>query len=65
MFLWDHLAYRRQPVFAAVDPWVALTVMAMRTERVLLGPMVPRSPGAVLRSWPGKPPRSTTSRAAG
>ncbi len=40
VFLWDHLAYRRQPVFAAVDPWVALTVMATRTERVLLGPMV-------------------------
>ncbi len=40
VFLWDHLAYRREPVFAAVDPWVALTVVAERTERVLLGPMV-------------------------
>ncbi len=39
-FLWDHVVYRRQPVYAAVDPWVALTVVALRTERVLLGPMV-------------------------
>jgi alkanesulfonate monooxygenase SsuD/methylene tetrahydromethanopterin reductase-like flavin-dependent oxidoreductase (luciferase family) len=52
-FLWDHLVYRREPVFAAFDPWVALTVIAMRTERVLLGPMVTplarRRPAVVAR----------------
>jgi alkanesulfonate monooxygenase SsuD/methylene tetrahydromethanopterin reductase-like flavin-dependent oxidoreductase (luciferase family) len=52
-FVWDHLLYRRDPVFAAVDPWVALTVAALRTERVLLGPMVTplarRRPGDVAR----------------
>jgi alkanesulfonate monooxygenase SsuD/methylene tetrahydromethanopterin reductase-like flavin-dependent oxidoreductase (luciferase family) len=49
VFLWDHLAYRREPVFAAVDPWVALTAMALRTERVLIGPMV--TPLARRRPW--------------
>jgi alkanesulfonate monooxygenase SsuD/methylene tetrahydromethanopterin reductase-like flavin-dependent oxidoreductase (luciferase family) len=39
-FLWDHVVYRRDPVFAAVDPWVALAVVADRTERIVLGPMV-------------------------
>jgi alkanesulfonate monooxygenase SsuD/methylene tetrahydromethanopterin reductase-like flavin-dependent oxidoreductase (luciferase family) len=39
-FLWDHVVYRREPVFGAVDPWVALAVIAERTSRVRLGPMV-------------------------
>jgi alkanesulfonate monooxygenase SsuD/methylene tetrahydromethanopterin reductase-like flavin-dependent oxidoreductase (luciferase family) len=39
-FLWDHILYRRDPVFPAVDPWVAMTAVALRTSRVLLGPMV-------------------------
>jgi alkanesulfonate monooxygenase SsuD/methylene tetrahydromethanopterin reductase-like flavin-dependent oxidoreductase (luciferase family) len=39
-FLWDHIVYRRDPVFPAVDPWVALAVVADRTSRVRLGPMV-------------------------
>jgi alkanesulfonate monooxygenase SsuD/methylene tetrahydromethanopterin reductase-like flavin-dependent oxidoreductase (luciferase family) len=39
-FLWDHVVYRREPVFAAVDPWVALAVVAERTTRMRLGPMV-------------------------
>ena len=65
VFLWDHLAYRREPVFAAVDPWAALAVVAERTERVLLGPMVTPLARRRPRTWPGRPPRSTTSRAAG
>ncbi len=37
-FLWDHLlAEGRVPV---TDPWVALTAVAVRTERIFLGPMV-------------------------
>ena len=39
-FLWDHIVYRREPVFPAVDPWVALSVVAERTSRLRLGPMV-------------------------
>ncbi len=39
VFLWDHVV-RRPPWQPMVDPWVTLTAMAMRTERVVLGPMV-------------------------
>jgi len=39
VFLWDHVI-RRAPWQPIVDPWVALAAMAMRTERVVLGPMV-------------------------
>ncbi len=38
-FLWDHVQYR-PPVEAVADPWVAMTAMAMRTERVKLGALV-------------------------
>ena len=52
-FLWDHILYRREPVFAAVDPWIALSVVAMRTSRLVLGPMVTplarRRPAVVAR----------------
>ncbi|HZQ38969.1 MAG TPA: LLM class flavin-dependent oxidoreductase [Dehalococcoidia bacterium] len=36
-FLWDHVLFGDQPV---VDPWVALTAIALATERIRLGPMV-------------------------
>jgi alkanesulfonate monooxygenase SsuD/methylene tetrahydromethanopterin reductase-like flavin-dependent oxidoreductase (luciferase family) len=35
-FIWDHLQYSEP----AVDPWVALAAMAMRTKRIRLGPLV-------------------------
>ena len=35
-FIWDHLQFREP----AVDPWVALAAMAMRTRRIRLGPLV-------------------------
>jgi alkanesulfonate monooxygenase SsuD/methylene tetrahydromethanopterin reductase-like flavin-dependent oxidoreductase (luciferase family) len=38
-FLWDHVRYRA-PVQAATDPWIALAAVAVRTQRVQLGPMV-------------------------
>lgn len=37
-FIWDHLQYH--PGQLVADPWVALTAIAMRTERLRLGPMV-------------------------
>lgn len=37
-FLWDHLQYHRGQLVA--DPWMALTAIAMRTERIRFGPMV-------------------------
>jgi alkanesulfonate monooxygenase SsuD/methylene tetrahydromethanopterin reductase-like flavin-dependent oxidoreductase (luciferase family) len=39
VFLWDHVAYR-PPVRAVSDPWVALSAIATKTERLRLGPMV-------------------------
>jgi alkanesulfonate monooxygenase SsuD/methylene tetrahydromethanopterin reductase-like flavin-dependent oxidoreductase (luciferase family) len=39
VFLWDHISYRA-PVRAVADPWVALSAIAARTERLRLGPMV-------------------------
>ena len=49
-FLWDHLQFfdpsRRVPV---VDPWVALSAVAMVTHRIRLGPLV--TPLARRRPW--------------
>ena len=39
VFLWDHIVHR-PPVSAVSDPWIALSAIAARTERVRLGPMV-------------------------
>jgi alkanesulfonate monooxygenase SsuD/methylene tetrahydromethanopterin reductase-like flavin-dependent oxidoreductase (luciferase family) len=36
-FLWDHFSTGRLPV---IDPWLALTACAVRTERIALGPMI-------------------------
>ncbi|PUA82678.1 LLM class flavin-dependent oxidoreductase [Nocardioides currus] len=38
-FVWDHLAYGDR-VTAIADPWTCCAAIAMRTERLLLGPMV-------------------------
>jgi alkanesulfonate monooxygenase SsuD/methylene tetrahydromethanopterin reductase-like flavin-dependent oxidoreductase (luciferase family) len=45
VFIWDHIG---QP-HSAVDPWVALAAMAMKTERVRLGTVV--TPVARRRPW--------------
>ncbi|HSK89306.1 MAG TPA: LLM class flavin-dependent oxidoreductase [Anaerolineales bacterium] len=44
-FIWDHMGHP----YAAADPWVALTAMAMRTERIKLGPII--TPIARRRPW--------------
>ena len=38
-FLWDHVAYRA-PVTALADPWITMAAVAMRTERIVTGPLV-------------------------
>src|SRR4051812_28157849 len=38
-FVWDHVAYR-PPVTHVADPWVTLAAVAVRTERVRIGPLV-------------------------
>ena len=45
VFFWDHIGRPN----SAVDPWVALAAMAMRTQRVRLGPVV--TPVARRRPW--------------
>lgn len=37
-FLWDHTATAHEP--EVTDPWIALAAAAVRTEHLLLGPMV-------------------------
>jgi alkanesulfonate monooxygenase SsuD/methylene tetrahydromethanopterin reductase-like flavin-dependent oxidoreductase (luciferase family) len=39
IFLWDHIVYR-EPVRAVADPWVALSAIAARTQRLRLGPLI-------------------------
>ena len=38
-FLWDHIRYRA-PTRDVLDPWVALSAIAVATERIRIGPMV-------------------------
>jgi len=38
-FVWDHVRYRG-PVEAATDPWISLAAIALRTQRITIGPMV-------------------------
>lgn len=38
-FIWDHISLGLHPVPMA-DPWIALTAVAVKTERIRLGPMV-------------------------
>jgi alkanesulfonate monooxygenase SsuD/methylene tetrahydromethanopterin reductase-like flavin-dependent oxidoreductase (luciferase family) len=38
-FVWDHVAYR-PPVTHVADPWVTLAAIAVRTQRVRIGPLV-------------------------
>jgi alkanesulfonate monooxygenase SsuD/methylene tetrahydromethanopterin reductase-like flavin-dependent oxidoreductase (luciferase family) len=39
IFVWDHVL-RHEGDFDLVDPWVALTAMAVATDRVTIGPMI-------------------------
>jgi alkanesulfonate monooxygenase SsuD/methylene tetrahydromethanopterin reductase-like flavin-dependent oxidoreductase (luciferase family) len=38
-FLWDHVAYRA-PVTALADPWITMAAIAIKTERIVTGPLV-------------------------
>ena len=48
-FIWDHILFDGQQPTPVVDPWVALTAVAVSTERVQLGPLV--TPLARRRPW--------------
>jgi alkanesulfonate monooxygenase SsuD/methylene tetrahydromethanopterin reductase-like flavin-dependent oxidoreductase (luciferase family) len=47
-FLWDHVA-RSEGTFPMCDPWIALAIAAMSTERLRIGPLV--TPLARRRPW--------------
>jgi alkanesulfonate monooxygenase SsuD/methylene tetrahydromethanopterin reductase-like flavin-dependent oxidoreductase (luciferase family) len=47
VFVWDHVMYGEER--AVADPWMALTAIALATERVRLGPLV--TPLARRRPW--------------
>jgi len=38
-FLWDHIRYRA-PTRGVADPWIAMSAMAVATERIRIGPLV-------------------------
>ncbi len=38
-FQWDHVAYR-EPVREVADPWITLAAIAVRTDRLVIGPLV-------------------------
>ncbi len=55
VFIWDHLLREEGAPF--VDPWIAMTAIAVATERVRIGPMVTPVP----RRRPAKLARETVS----
>src|SRR4051812_12817194 len=55
-FLWDHIVYGA-PVRDVLDPWVAMAAIAMRTERIVTGPLVTPIP----RRRPQKLARETVT----
>ena len=48
-FVWDHILGARDWQVPIADPWVLLSAVAMRTERIRLGPMV--TPVPRRRPW--------------
>ena len=56
-FLWDHILYRANPPVKMVDPWIALTAIAMVTERIRIGTTVT----PLARRHPWKLARETVS----
>jgi len=48
-FLWDHILGSKSQKVRILDPWIALTAMAMQTERIRLGTTV--TPLARRRPW--------------
>jgi len=56
-FIWDHILYSKSSSLPMVDPWIALTAMAMTTERIRIGTTVTPLP----RRHPWKLARETAS----
>jgi alkanesulfonate monooxygenase SsuD/methylene tetrahydromethanopterin reductase-like flavin-dependent oxidoreductase (luciferase family) len=56
-FVWDHVVFPYGGPHDVVDPWVLLTVIALATSRIKIGPLVT----PVARRRPGTLARQTTS----
>lgn len=50
-FLWDHIVYRARPPVTMVDPWIALTAIALTTERLRIGTTVTPSRAVAPGCW--------------
>ncbi len=48
-FLWDHILYSKSQRLQIVDPWIALTAVAMKTRRIRIGTTL--TPVARRRPW--------------
>jgi alkanesulfonate monooxygenase SsuD/methylene tetrahydromethanopterin reductase-like flavin-dependent oxidoreductase (luciferase family) len=48
-FLWDHMLYSKSQKLNIVDPWIALTAVAMKTTRIRFGTTV--TPVSRRRPW--------------
>lgn len=57
LFIWDHILFQESPPQDVVDPWVALTTIALRSERLRMGALM--TPLARRRPW--KVARETVS----
>ncbi len=56
-FIWDWIHGSKDPVYSAVDPWIALTAMASKTKKIKLGTTITPIP----RRRPWKLARETVS----
>jgi len=48
-FLWDHLAFMEGLNVPVFDPWIALSAVAMKTEKIKIGPLI--TPISRRRPW--------------
>ncbi|MFX1478554.1 MAG: LLM class flavin-dependent oxidoreductase, partial [Promethearchaeota archaeon] len=48
-FLWDHLVFMEGLNVPVFDPWIALSAIAMKTEKIKLGPLI--TPISRRRPW--------------
>jgi alkanesulfonate monooxygenase SsuD/methylene tetrahydromethanopterin reductase-like flavin-dependent oxidoreductase (luciferase family) len=48
-FLWDHLVFMEGLDVPVLDPWVALSAIAMKTKKIKIGPLI--TPIARRRPW--------------